>query len=223
MGQHIKTILPMVLLVEDSLEVSGVKETDDLIMYITASSDCYKIPINIKEKTMSHSTEDSKNTDVEDPDNASRGCTCDKCVSCCTRNPGWMSPEEATAAIKAGYAARMMRDRLYPDDRYGNDENIYILAPASQGCEGQDAPEPLCLFDYFMGWCKGRCTFLNAENRCDIHDSGFKPIQCREALACTPSSRTGREGNFAVARLWDTPEGRTTLALWEAALPQETP
>lgn len=70
-------------------------------------------------------------------------CTCADCRRGCQRNPGWFTPEEARATIAAGYTSRLMRDWLEPNSRLGNDERIYVLAPASLGSEGEDAPEKL--------------------------------------------------------------------------------
>lgn len=140
-------------------------------------------------------------------------CKCDRCVSLCRRNPGWMTPEEAQKAIEAGFAKSLMRDWLEPCDEVGNEERIYLLAPASEGCEGQDAPE----FDFFTfltntNLCKGPCVLLE-DGLCKIHDSGFKPIQCRE------NHGHGKDGyvvtNYDVAKLWDTEIGKQTLANWE--------
>src|SRR5262245_51533200 len=112
-------------------------------------------------------------------------CTCEKCIRACQRAPGWMSPEEARKAIDNGYADRLMRDWFEPSSKYGNKERIYVLAPASLGCEGKDAPEVdrEDLHNIIRGleWNKGRCTFFNDEGRCEVHESGFKPLQCKSS------------------------------------------
>ena len=77
-------------------------------------------------------------------------CSCDKCAYLCEKNPGWMTPEEASKAIKSGYGARLMRDWLEPCVELGNDDRIYLLAPASLGCEWMDAPE-FDIFEMMMG------------------------------------------------------------------------
>lgn len=139
-----------------------------------------------------------------------RPCSCSECIDLCRRNPGWMTPAEANAAIDAGLAKRLMRDWLEPCTEYGNDEKIWILAPASEGCEGLDAPECDSWVSAFMGnWCKGQCTFLR-DGKCEIHDSGFKPRQCRETLGCTGEHTT----NYEIAKHWDTDEGRTVVERW---------
>ena len=57
---------------------------------------------------------------------------------------------------------------------------------------------------------KGRCTFLE-DDRCSIHDSGFKPKQCRECLGC---QKHNGPDNYEMARHWDTKEGKEALAVW---------
>jgi Fe-S-cluster containining protein len=145
-------------------------------------------------------------------------CTCSACVRNCERNPGWMSLEEAEKAIGAGMATRLMRDWLEADGELGNKARIYVLSAASIGHEGTDAPE-IDFADALMmlmgtEWTKGRCTFLK-NNLCQIHDSGFKPQQCRESMGC--KEEPGPD-NFAMARQWNTEEGRALVARWEKAV-----
>ena len=146
-------------------------------------------------------------------------CSCPKCVEACRHNPGWMTPAEAKLAIAAGYADRLMRDWLEPSDEVGNDERLYVLAPASFFCEGDDAPE-LDWLELTLGVGKGQCTFLDGE-RCSLHESGFKPRQCREALCCTdpPSG----PDNYEMARLWQGAEGSAVLSEWARLNQHPTP
>jgi Fe-S-cluster containining protein len=143
-------------------------------------------------------------------------CTCEKCVGACEHNPGWMTPQEARAAIRAGLANRLMRDWLEPSDELGNETRVWVLAPASIGCEGEDAPE-MPFMAFYMGWSKGRCTFLK-NGRCEIHDSGFKPIHCRVALACDQEYNIIAVNNFEVARLWDSDLGRQVIEEWTTVI-----
>jgi Fe-S-cluster containining protein len=139
-----------------------------------------------------------------------RVCHCDDCVSLCYRNPGWMTPAEAMQAMDAGLAHRLMRDWLEPSGKLGNTERLYVLAAASIRCEGQDAPE-FSWAELMLGFAsKGRCTFLE-NDRCSIHDSGFKPKQCRESLGC---ERKSGPDNYEMARHWDSDEGRAALDRW---------
>jgi hypothetical protein len=52
-------------------------------------------------------------------------CSCETCLAYCAR-PGWWTVDEATRAIEAGYASRMMLE-MAPDKTYG------VLAPAFKG------------------------------------------------------------------------------------------
>lgn len=141
-----------------------------------------------------------------------RVCHCDDCVGLCHRNPGWMTPAEAMQAMDAGLAHRLMRDWLEPSSQLGNTERLYVLAAASIRCEGKDAPE-FSYFELLFGYGKkGRCTFLE-NDRCAIHDSGFKPKQCRESLGC--EHKAGPD-NYEMARFWDNEEGRAALRRWQA-------
>lgn len=149
-------------------------------------------------------------------------CTCSKCARACEHNPGWMTPDEALAAVEAGHAVRLMLDWLEPSDEVGNEDRIPILCPASEGYEGEDAPE-MPEEDFitliFSPWFKGRCTFLTPDSKCEIHDSGFKPLECREALSCNPSKEAAMNLHAQVIpRMWDTDEGRRAVSAWRNAL-----
>ena len=139
-------------------------------------------------------------------------CSCARCVKCCHDNPGWFSPQEAIMAINAGYAKKMMVDWLEPCREVGNDKRIFVLAPASVGYEGGKCPEAVNPIEYLFGWTKGKCTLLE-NDKCSIHDSGFKPLQCRDGRSCQP-----RDGelwdNYGVAKLWNTLEGQSAVEVW---------
>lgn len=149
------------------------------------------------------------------------GCSCAKCVSCCEQAPGWMTPGEAIQAIEAGYARRLMRDWLEPCAEVGNTHRIYVLCPASEGCEGADGPEFSLVELIMMGIGedirKGVCTFLK-DGLCEVHSSGFKPRQCREAFGCRDHSATN---NYEMGQLWTTDEASRALRLWQEALAAE--
>jgi len=144
-------------------------------------------------------------------------CSCQKCVRLCICNPGWFTPKEAQAAIRAGLGNRLMCDWLEPSSEAGNEERVYVLAPAAIHREGRMAPE-FSFQSRILGTArKGRCTFLVLENaKCAIHDSGFKPLQCREAFGCWENKKW--PDNFAIARLWNTEQGRSVCKEWRASL-----
>lgn len=117
-----------------------------------------------------------------------------------------MTPAEAMKAIAAGHRDRLMRDWL----ELGGRRRLYVLAAASIGCEGIDAPE-FELGDLLMGNCsKGQCTFLKG-GLCEIHATDYKPKQCRESMGC--GEGCGPD-NYEMARFWNTDEGREALACW---------
>jgi Fe-S-cluster containining protein len=154
---------------------------------------------------------------------AAESCTCPECVSLCEDNPGWMTPAEARRAIEAGLGGRLMVDWLEPCSEVGNERRLYLLCPAAEGCEGGACRE-FSTFELLTvamvggGACKGRCTFLK-DGLCEIHSSGFKPVQCRKSFECRGNPEY--PDNYAVARLWDTEEGRAVMAMWPGELRKE--
>ena len=147
-----------------------------------------------------------------------KSCMCSECVSLCERNPGWMIPEEASTAISRGFGSKLMRDWLEPDEKVGNEERVYVLAPASSGCCGQDAPE-FDFFDFIPGFTggelpiKGRCVLLSKDRKCEIHNSGFKPLQCRKNIGC--ATNENHVDNYDVARLWHNVTAQNIVKRWQ--------
>lgn len=141
-------------------------------------------------------------------------CSCAKCVELCKSAPGWFTPEEAMRAIKAGYGERLMRDWLEPCPEVGNEERIMVLCPAVVGHEATDAPEISCWVEALLGiWKKGTCCFLE-DGLCSLHDTDYKPRQCREALGCKPDE-TDYTDNYEIARLWQSAAGAKAISAWE--------
>lgn len=147
-------------------------------------------------------------------------CTCPKCVRACRHTPGWMTPEEAARAIDAGLGERLMVDWWvrWPGEHAREDGKLLLLCPASRGSEGDfhrdwygDDWDPMAFFSPPKG--KGACTFLTKEERCSIHDSGHKPIECREVMVCgNEEDYDGLHEN--VAGLWATEEAQALVARW---------
>ena len=128
-------------------------------------------------------------------------CTCERCVNACKRYPGWMTVEEAKAAIAAGLGDKLALD-YWCDDPY-----VYVLLPAQVGMEGRTmatfpAPEP--------------CIFLQ-DDRCSIHNSGFKPLQCRDTFCCEDKGSLKED----FLQYWNTDEGRELVEQWSTAYGQE--
>lgn len=119
-------------------------------------------------------------------------CACPACVGCCEEVPGWFTPEEASAAIDAGLASRLslVRER-------GN----FAIAPSRIGCEGAEV-----LHD------RGACTFLKRGGHCEIHESGFKPIECRTGFGCKPGPDYPSIDRMHA--MWESDAGQACLEKW---------
>lgn len=125
----------------------------------------------------------------------SEPCSCAVCVGYCAR-PGWWTVAEAEAAIRAGYAERMMVEM--PPDR-----SFQVLAPAFRGCEGLFAAQE---------FSQRGCTFFS-NGLCELHSSGLMPLECRFCH----HERAGRgvECHAALERDWNTEEGQALVARWQ--------
>jgi hypothetical protein len=124
----------------------------------------------------------------------SEPCSCAICLGFCAR-PGWWTVEEAARAIEAGYGPRMMLE-MSPEQSFG------VLSPAFRGNEGYFA------FQRFAG--RG-CTFLK-ENRCELHGTGFQPLECR----FTHHNRRGLgcQCHADLEQDWQTPAGQSLVVRW---------
>lgn len=126
-------------------------------------------------------------------------CQCPACVKACTRYPGWMVPANASDAIEAGLAHSLMLDYYMPDKRFGNTVPIFVLCPAIEGYGGKIAPLAL----------SGTCVFLKDE-KCSIHDTGFKPQQCKTTFICSSKG----EDKLDIVKHWVTPEALKLVRRW---------
>lgn len=124
------------------------------------------------------------------PDVACHGCA--KGVDMCRTRPCWGTPEEIAAIKAAGYADRLMLDWWVGVPR------IDIPAPAIQGYEGKSAPERP----------RGRCTFLTADDLCELHDKGLKPAEGRKACC---KSDTPVDTHHEVAMTWASHQAEAKL------------
>lgn len=119
---------------------------------------------------------------------ATTECNCERCQKGCQRYPGWMTVDEAKRAMDAGHAKDLMRD--YWASMEGN---ISVLCPAIEGYEGRTA-----------AWLPdGKCVFFS-NGKCGIHNSGFKPRQCRESFLCKGIG----PGKSEFIEEWNSPEGK---------------
>lgn len=124
----------------------------------------------------------------------SEPCDCEVCRGYCKR-PGWWTVEQAEAAIKAGYARRMMLE-ISPDMDFG------VLSPAFKGCES---------FFALNIYSKNGCTFLK-EGLCEIHSTEHLPLECRfchhERTGKGPRCHSDLEAD------WNTEKGKRLVRRW---------
>ncbi|MFL6764533.1 MAG: hypothetical protein ACJ8FO_04980 [Sphingomicrobium sp.] len=127
---------------------------------------------------------------------APQDCACSACKKACETVPGWFTPAEAVRAIEAGLARRMsaVSEIL---------SGMFALAPSVAGREGR------------AGWHGlGRCTLLTADGRCEIHDSGFKPVECRTGYGCHDGPDLPKVEEMWA--MWRSPEGKAAVELWQS-------
>ena len=137
---------------------------------------------------------------------------CEKGIGFCKR-PCWPIPEEAQRLIDEGYGDKLMLDFWGSG---GEEENIYILAPANPGYESKLAPgsDP---FEFVFSMLLGRsplssgCTFQTPDNLCSLHDKGLKPFEGRRT--CCKNNGSGL--HEAVAREWDNEEAKKIVSNWK--------
>lgn len=135
--------------------------------------------------------EKSKIKDLYPP---SLPCSCETCVSYCSR-PGWWLVEEARRAIEAGHAFRMMLE-LSP----GRD--FAVLSPAFRGNE--------CTYALQVFSGEG-CTFLK-DDRCELYGTGLQPLECRY---CHHERKgTGERCHNDIGREWNSDEGKRLIVRW---------
>lgn len=132
---------------------------------------------------------------------------------------------EAEAAINAGMSADLMIDWFEPDQLYGNTDRILVLCPAARGRGGALAADMDELYPdgTFLGFGLSPmvpqvCSLLK-NNRCSIHDSGFKPVVCRTAFGCGDNGVEKRD----VVPWWDNDVGRAIVARWKETVKFKEP
>jgi len=86
-------------------------------------------------------------------------CDCERCSSMC-HAPCCGTPDDMEKLIEAGYGERLMYD-----DWPGGP---FIIKPALKGYEGEGAP--------WGTFSMQGCTFWK-NGKCELHESGLKPIQ----------------------------------------------
>ena len=124
----------------------------------------------------------------------SQPCGCEICLQYC-RRPGWWTVDEASGAISAGFANRMMLE-VSPELTFG------VLSPAFRGCEGSVALN--------LHASKG-CNFLQG-NRCELHGTGFQPLECR--FCHHDRVGLGLQCHGDIEKDWNNPAGQALIVRW---------
>ena len=116
----------------------------------------------------------------------------------CERRPCWPTPDDAQRLIDAGHADRLMLDWWFD---HAQNKTVYVLTPAIAGREGGQAP----------AIPSGRCTFLNAQGLCQLHDLGLKPTEGKQALC---KERTPAGLHEQIGQTWDGAAGKAVIDAW---------
>lgn len=124
----------------------------------------------------------------------SKPCSCNICLEYC-RRPGWWTVDEATRAMDAGYAGRMMLE-MSPDRTYG------VLSPAFKGCGGGVA---------LNEFASNGCNFLT-NNLCELFGTEFQPLECRY---CHHDRKgLGPKCHADIELDWKSAKGMALIAKW---------
>jgi hypothetical protein len=124
----------------------------------------------------------------------SEPCSCDVCLSYC-RRPGWWTVEEASGAVEAGLAYRMMLE-ISPEHDFG------VLSPAFKGNENSYALQA------FSG--QG-CTFLK-NDLCELFGTGHQPLECR--FCHHERIGQGENCHLDIEKDWRTEKAKRLIVKW---------
>lgn len=151
-------------------------------------------------------------------------CTCSQCAAACRHIPGLFTPLEALRAIRAGHATDLMVVGYRPEKRNGRAwgetfeammPRSYPSRPRGSGTTPIDPHERRDNYD-----AAGTCIFFNVDNLCEIHDSGFKPFECRGSKLCKPEVGVTDEQRLGP---WQTAVGRLVIKIWRDELADPAP
>jgi Fe-S-cluster containining protein len=95
------------------------------------------------------------------PSSKRRGCDCEKCRECCTREPGWFVPDEIPVAAKHLGLSEQEFVRQYCSEHV--EDEVYSLSPKQK-----------------LG--SSECIFLDKMRLCSIHE--VKPYECKKVYGC---------------------------------------
>ena len=131
-------------------------------------------------------------------------CSCKICKNACHYRPCWGTPKDVKALLDAGYANRLMLDWWVVTGK----SDIMIVAPAIRGAEGKHAP--------FIP--KGTCTFLDANNLCELHDKNLKPEEGCWYYHNNQDTSEAQTKHKKMAMSWNTRKGRAVVETWKSAV-----
>ncbi len=121
-----------------------------------------------------------------------KSCSCEVCVSACSRKPGWFLPGEAEKlAENLGVSLQQLFNEKLAVDywaAYPEDDTL-VLVPTMQG----QLPGRIVSWSFY-----GKpCTFLK-DGLCSIHEKG-KPYECRKLHGDEAQELSHEE----VAKAWE--------------------
>ncbi len=117
----------------------------------------------------------------------------------CERRPCWPTPNDVERLIETGLADRLMLDWWFDKT---HDRTVYILTPAIAGRDGGQAP----------AIPSGRCTFLDGQGLCQLHDKGLKPTEGQLALC---KGRTRPDLHEHIGETWNNDAAQSLIDQWE--------
>src|SRR3990167_608880 len=128
-------------------------------------------------------------------------CQCDECVAVCRVRPGWFLPEEVKSLANnlSISVQNLFKQNLAIDYylKFGGHEKVFVLIPAVK---------EFASGDIFAPGNKGECSFLDNEEKCQIHDLG-KPFECLRMIHFPR-----KEGNRGIAiKAWDTHDAQQMI------------
>ena len=125
-------------------------------------------------------------------------CACRACVAMCERRPCFGTPEDLRKLVDAGFGDRLtLYFKVHPSGAaHGYFEH---LVPST--VRSSKSPS------------EGRCTFLNVDGRCDLHDDALKPTEGRVALHDMNNAQELRD---SVAFMWNNAPSQELVRRWKA-------
>jgi len=124
-------------------------------------------------------------------------CSCEKCSKMC-HAPCCGTPDDMQKLIDAGYGERLMYDDLPGGE--------YMIKPALKGFEGEGAPWEVA--------SKAGCTFWK-DGKCELHESGLKPLQGKLALHGQSEKEIDQVGDFINEAWQDEKKTNKVIKKWK--------